>query len=98
MQMKWKKLIATMVLGVTLCGSVLTAQAATPRTCTNHRSVSRIENINTVSAIHTHSDSGGTYQCSVTTTYRKEIGECPDCHYVFYTRNIDPLITHTRIN
>ncbi len=100
MKMKWKKLIAMMVLGVTLCGSVLTAQAATPRTCINHgrETNERVENVNTVSTVHTHSDASGTYQCSITTTYRKKVITCAYCGVELARVDIDPDIKHTRIN
>ncbi len=99
MKMKWKKLIATMVLGVTLCGSVLTAQAATPRTCVNHAQrtdESIVEN--TVSTVHTHSDASGTYQCRITNTYRQKVVICAECKVELYRVNLETITTHTRIN
>ncbi len=78
MKKKIKKSIALVLLGVTLCGSALTAQAA----CYSHEAEGRTY-AGKHSETHTHTHGGKT--CTVTTDYIDYKVYCIHCGYLMAT-------------
>ncbi len=81
MKNKMKKLAALMLVGVALCGGVLTTQAAetsTHETC-NHVGVSEKYGTRTTTTSHTYVKNSVTYVCQITITYDLYDVVCDKC-------------------
>ena len=89
MKRKIKKSIALVLLGITLCGGALTAQAATTGNCYTHQGV----RINTGTHPNTYQHVHGAKTCTVTQKYQDYKIVCTKCGVVLSTGS--ELITET---
>lgn len=91
MKKYYKRLVATLLLTMTLFGSVLTVNAVCGHVHTVTETVPR-----TVTSTHTHTDASGSYQCMVVITYTTTTTKCRDCGAVF-SENTTTKESHKRI-
>ncbi len=91
MKKYYKRLVATLLLTMTLFGSVLTVNAACGHAHTVTETVPR-----TVTSTHTHTDASGSYQCMVVITYTTITVRCENCGAVLSQRT-DTNESHNRI-
>lgn len=93
MNKKMKKLIATLLLGMTLCGSVLTAQAAVLG-CGHPSTITTTTHYN-VTYTHTYTANSVEYVYTITVPHTKFIVTCSNCGTVLQTNDIAGTPTHS---
>lgn len=96
MNNKIKKLMVTLLLGITLCGSVLTVQAVTPRTC-GHPETAKKTTTTTYNEVYTHVIKPNNVEqvCTITVPHTKIVVTCGDCGAVLHTEDHVGTATHS---
>lgn len=100
MKNKMKKLVALMLVGVALCGSVMTTQAAetsTHETC-SHEGILKKYGTRTTTTSHTYVKNSVTYVCQITITYDLYDVVCGKCGVWLSDHETKVSETHSQVH